>query len=242
MLTSEVLYRHVELCSGSSNLETPVGTSTNNRNWKEKWKSDDIAFHQHRANPLLKTLMPQLELSAGSPILVPLCGKSHDMTLLTALGYKVIGVELSLIAIKAYFQHQGQSANRKKHKRLVRWSHADTAIWCGNIFDLQAEDIGPVAAVYDNAALTAFAADERAAYIDHISELSNRAPILLLTAETPSQDSCKEVDKEVSSLYAANYSIKLLHGEQKMMQDPCLPEQGLVPMYEKAYYLKNTLN
>ena len=74
-----------------------------NQQWKAKWKRDDIAFHQSEINPLLPQFWPTLGLTVGDTVLVPLCGKSLDMDWLLAAGYKVFGIELSNIAIQAFF-------------------------------------------------------------------------------------------------------------------------------------------
>lgn len=74
-----------------------------NQRWKNKWKQDDIGFHQLHINPLLPQFWPNLNLTAGDTVLVPLCGKSLDMSWFLAEGYKVIGIELSNIAIQAFF-------------------------------------------------------------------------------------------------------------------------------------------
>ena len=81
-----------------------------NQRWKAKWKADDIAFHQHKIHPHLIRFWPQLALPVGATVLVPLCGKSLDLGWLHQQGHRVIGVELSHIAIAAYFAERAAAA------------------------------------------------------------------------------------------------------------------------------------
>ncbi len=46
-------------------------------------------------------------LAAGSRVLVPLCGKSVDLLWLVGQGCDVTGVELSEIAVRAFFAEAG---------------------------------------------------------------------------------------------------------------------------------------
>ena len=120
-----------------------------NKVWKEKWKRNDIAFHQSTASHLLKKHLLQLNIPAGSEILVPMCGKSLDMNILADMGYNVIGIELSNIAIKAYFDALNVKPTREKNRRFIRWKHKNTEIWCGDIFDLTEKEIGHIRVLYD---------------------------------------------------------------------------------------------
>lgn len=213
-----------------------------NRLWKAKWERNDIAFHQDSVNPLLQRFLSRLSLSAGDRIVVPLCGKSLDMSWIGRMGFRVIGIELSDIAIQAYFEALRVVPNRQRHGRFVRWWHEGAEIWCGDIFDLTAKDLGEVKALYDCAALTALPADVRERYIDHFAEkLPQKTEILLIATETPDEGRCNSVltiDSEVKALYGARYRIKLLHGQNSIKRDPEHPDEPEMPMEEKVYLMK----
>ena len=54
-----------------------------------------------------------VELAAGSTVLVPLCGKAHDLAFLAERGHRVVGVELSEIAVRAVFsEHEFEVSQR----------------------------------------------------------------------------------------------------------------------------------
>ena len=207
------------------------------------WKSNDIRFHQPIFNPLLQQFLPNLDLARLDTILVPLCGKSLDMNLLLDSGYKVMGVELSNIAIKAYFEARQVTATREKRGRFIIWRHKHIEIWCGDIFDLTSKDIGHIHTLYDCSSMTALPAESRSRYIQHFHKiLSNNNQILLITTETPDdrqRHSEKVIDSEVKSLYENNYDIHLLHGNSSMKHDPSFPDGFKRIMEDKVYLFKS---
>src|SRR5690606_282577 len=71
--------------------------------WLERWNEGRTHFHQDRVTPLLQKLWPTLALPAGSRVLVPLCGKSLDMVWLAEQDMRVLGVELSPLAVEQFF-------------------------------------------------------------------------------------------------------------------------------------------
>jgi len=212
-----------------------------NQQWKSKWKRDDIAFHQTEINPLLSLFWPTLALVNGDTVLVPLCGKSLDMNWFLAAGYKVIGIELSNIAIQAFFAGRGVTPSRKRHGRFVRWSQGDVEIWCGDLFDLNRDDLKEINALYDCAALTALPAATRADYVRHLGTLlPDATPILLMTTESAEEIAdikmpLYEIDGEVASLYQSLYRVELLHGQQCMKIDPEYPHEPATMLEEKVY-------
>ena len=74
--------------------------------WHDRWQRNQIGFHQEQVNPCLERLWPQLELPRGARVLVPLCGKSLDLSWLAASGFEVLGVELSQTAVEQFFSEQ----------------------------------------------------------------------------------------------------------------------------------------
>lgn len=156
-----------------------------NQRWKAKWKADDIAFHQPQIHPHLIRFWPQLALPEGATVLVPLCGKSLDLGWLHQQGHRVIGIELSHIAIAAYFAERGLQPQRQRLGRFQRYWAGTLELWCGDLFDLRRGDLGEVAAVYDCAALTALPAASRSHYVRQLSSLlGTGGQMLLLTTES----------------------------------------------------------
>ncbi len=63
-----------------------------------------IGWHRQSVNSkLIEFYLIVLALQSGDSIFVPLCGKSQDMVYLLEQGFKVIGVEVSQLAIEQFF-------------------------------------------------------------------------------------------------------------------------------------------
>ena len=77
--------------------------------WLERWERKETGFHQNEVNPYLRQHWQELHLARDSVVFVPLCGKSRDMLWLRKQGHRVLGVELSAIAVQAFFNLGGIS-------------------------------------------------------------------------------------------------------------------------------------
>jgi thiopurine S-methyltransferase len=165
------------------------------------------------------------------------------MDLLADDGYHVIGVELSKIAIEAYFEARKVKPSREKRGRFIIWRERNVEIWCGDIFDLTKKELGDIRMLYDCASLTAFSPDSRPHYVEHFHEkLSQQSKILLMTTESPDEhqsNSALSIDPEVRTLYEMNYDIQLLHGQDSLLIDPEYPDEPMSMMEEKVYLIKN---
>ena len=75
--------------------------------WQERWRIcanrlPSIQRRSHSAEPLADT-----QHSRQRGVFVPLCGKSLDLEWLRDRGHAVSGVEISAIAVEAFFMEQG---------------------------------------------------------------------------------------------------------------------------------------
>ena len=155
----------------------------NSEFWHKRWQENRIGFNQSAVNPLLINYLNLLNLSTGSRIFVPLCGKSIDMVWLAAQGYDVVGVELVETAVQAFFaeqniqptisQHAENPVIKRYQGQLVDGDEQRTiTLWVADIFALTSTDIGTIDAIYDKAALIALPADMRKKYSEQIRQLS----------------------------------------------------------------------
>lgn len=151
--------------------------------WKEKWEQKEIAFHGSETNPLLAKYFGELSLPPGSRVFLPLCGKTLDLHWLLASGYRVAGAELSGIAVAELFAELGITPSTSRHGSLTHHQAEQLDIFEGDIFELTADLLGPVDAVYDRAALVALPEGLRQQYAKHLTKIANRAPQLLLCIE-----------------------------------------------------------
>ena len=75
--------------------------------WHQRLAEKQIGFHQDKPTPLLLKHWPSLQIEAGSRVFVPLAGKSLDMAWFASQGLRVLGVELSRIAVEEFFAENG---------------------------------------------------------------------------------------------------------------------------------------
>jgi thiopurine S-methyltransferase len=124
-----------------------------------------------------------LSLPAGSRVFVPLCGKTRDILWLLESGYRVVGVELSRMAVEQLFAEMDLQPAISQVGPLTRFAVEDIDIYCGDIFELTGSELGPVDAVYDRAALVALPANMRQRYAEHLAAITGRARQLLIAYE-----------------------------------------------------------
>ena len=151
--------------------------------WHQKWQRGDIGFHLDQANPLLVAHLDQLKLKANDRLFMPLCGKSLDIGYLLQRGYRVAGAELSEIAIQALFQSLQLQPTISDHGRLKHYQAGALEIFVGDIFELTAQQLGPIDAIYDRAALVALPAEIRRCYAAHLVDITQAAPQLVIAYE-----------------------------------------------------------
>lgn len=151
--------------------------------WHDKWQSNQIGFHESKANSLLLAHIEALDLRANDRVFVPLCGKTLDIGYLLEQGYTVVGAELNRLAVDALFEELGLTPNRTQSGALTRYSAKNIDIFLGDIFELERATLGPIDAVYDRAALIALPEQTRALYSQHLMAITQTSKQLLITLE-----------------------------------------------------------
>lgn len=210
--------------------------------WIERWKREDTGFHQNEINPYLRQYWQELHLPHGSEVFVPLCGKSRDMLWLREQGYSVLGVELSSIAVQAFFEENAYSPSRIPREKFEQWEAHGIRILCGDFFDLSKDDLVKASAVYDRASLVALSPDIRALYTFHLlSILRPGTQILLITFDYPQQEMpgppFAVSPGEVEALYRGRAEIRLLAQLDVLEQNPRFRERGLSRLQESIFLL-----
>jgi len=152
--------------------------------WHQKWHENQIGFHQTDINPWLLECWGSLNLNQGDLVFVPLCGKSEDMTWLIEQGFRVVGVELSKKAIKAYFDKHDKNVVVTSEGSFDVWKSENITIYKGDFFDLKPDHLKGVNAIFDRAALIALKPDMRRRYVQHYLSVGLKGvQILLITLE-----------------------------------------------------------
>jgi thiopurine S-methyltransferase len=153
--------------------------------WLDRWNQGRTGWHESTGNEGLKSYWP--DFAHPGNVLVPLCGKSPDLLWLAERGHDVVGVELSEIAVAAFFEEHGLEFELEAAGRLRRYSATQHSldIYCGDYFDFQSHSFD---ALYDRGALVALAEEQRPRYVEHTSNLLKPGALrLVITLEYDQQ-------------------------------------------------------
>jgi len=210
--------------------------------WLERWDRNEIGFHQNEFNPYLLQYWQELQLARNSLVFVPLCGKSHDMIWLQQQGHTVLGIELSPVAVQAFFNEYGHPARHESEGKFERSTANGISILCGDFFDLRKEDMAQVGAVYDRASLIALPPEMRERYARHLASILPPATkILLITIDYPQAEMSGPPFAvsvgEVKALYRDHAEVRLLAQRDVLAQNPRFKERGLSRMQENIFLL-----
>ena len=183
--------------------------------WQQRWASNQIGFHAEVTHPQLIQHWPSLGLAPGSRVFVPLCGKSLDLVWLRAQGHPVVGVELSPIAIEAFFAERQLTPVLTQDGPFTRYAAGGYTVFCGDYFATTATRLGPFDAVYDRAALIALPPTLRPDYARHLGTLARSAArVLLITVQyAPEQVTPPPFavdDSEVLTSYGTDWQVARL--------------------------------
>ena len=210
--------------------------------WLERWQQNEIGFHQSEINTHLESCWGNLKIRPGATVFVPLCGKSRDMLWLLGQGHKVIGIEISQMAVEDFFKENDLQAKVSEHGKFTQYEAEEITILCGDFFDLLESDLNAITAIYDRASLIALPAEIRQKYTRHLFETLPQNPeMLLITIEYPAKEMqgppFTVTEQEVQELFADNYQIERLSNLDILKENPRFIERGLTNMREKAYRL-----
>ncbi len=144
--------------------------------WLERWQIGRTGWHEPDGNASLKRYWE----SKDRRVLVPLCGKTPDLLWLEALGNAVTGVELSEIAVTAFFEENAIEYTRSSNR--FEAVGRNLTLICGDYFEH--DEPGAFDALYDRGSLVALPADLRPKYAAHTRRLlSDDAQLFLVSVE-----------------------------------------------------------
>lgn len=102
-------------------------------NWETRYQSGETGWDRGASSPALSVWLKSDGLETGSHILVPGCGRGHEVVHLAELGYQVTGIDIAPSAVR----HLQQTLTDKGLKAVVlqadlfefRPAHAFDAIY-----------------------------------------------------------------------------------------------------------------
>lgn len=174
-------------------------------------------------------------------MLVPLCGKTEDLRWLSARGHEVVGVELSLIAAKAFAAEQGIVFTESHEPPFTVFRGKSITLYAGDFFDFSPAVDGLFDLFYDRAALIALPPEMRPAYAQHLRSLiTGGARGLLIGLEYDSSamhgPPFSVPETEVRRLFSG-FSCENLLESDCLEDEPRFKARGLTWMKEIVYSL-----
>jgi len=208
--------------------------------WLQRWQTHQIGFHRDTPLPLLLKHWPELGLETGSQVFVPLCGKSLDMLWLAEQGHRILGVELSQLAITQFFDERGLSPKTKQSPFGTHYCADAWEIICGDAFTLSPEILQYCAGVYDRGAMIALPPKMRETYI---ATAWSRLPVgcqgLLVTLEYPQAEKngppFSVEETEVRQQFADIYTVELLERRNILKNEPKFQAEGITALHTSIY-------
>jgi thiopurine S-methyltransferase len=210
--------------------------------WHEKWEANQIGFHQDRVMPLLEKHWPALSLPEGNQVFVPLAGKSLDMPWLAAQGHRVLGAELSPVAVQQFFAEHDLQPQVHESRYGVHHVAGNIELICGDVFALDAQALADCAAVYDRAALIALPEPMRQRYATQVyGHLPAHCQGLLITLEYPQAQKAgppfSVVPAEVDALFAGQWQVDALERREILSYEPRFAAAGVASLETAVYRL-----
>ncbi len=210
-----------------------------NKFWLERWQQGLTGFHREEVNPYLEKWIEHAQLKKGATIFVPLCGKTVDLLWLAGLGFKVIGLELSPLAVEQLIDEHKLKMEVRQLDQFTLYSQRNLYIICGDFFELTAEQLGGVDFVYDRAALIALPANMRSDYITHMRKLvPSEVSSLLITLDyhqpQMSGPPFAVTESDVREYYS---KATLLESVDVLSEHQKFKEKGVTQLFESVWYI-----
>ncbi len=211
--------------------------------WHERWHDNRTGFHRDAPLPLLTAHWPSLGLEYGSRVFVPLCGKSLDMVWLADQGHRVLGIELSPLAVEQFFAERGLQPAVGEGAAGLHYRAGPYELVVGDAFAIPAALLADCSGVYDRAALIALPPDMRATYA---GTAWRRLPAgcrgLLVSLEYPQDEKegpAFSVDEaEVHEHFGNDWSIERLETRDILAHEPAFQSEGVSALSTSVYRMQ----
>lgn len=210
--------------------------------WRERWSEGRIGFHQAGGNAQLRQYFNQFRQSwgdaeAGGKVLVPLCGKTPDLSWLAAQGYEVVGVEFVENAAVQFFEEAGVTPERSETLSKRCYRYQNVSIIVGDFFGVSPHDLGPFDLVYDRAALVAVEPARREAYVEQLARLLRPSGgLFLLTFEHDTGSGPPFSVDNTEALFAARFLLERQRQDDILAAEPRFRERGATYMNEVLWF------
>lgn len=216
--------------------------------WLKRWREGRTGWHHEDVMPLLAQHWPMLGIPRGARVLVALCGKSLDMLWLARQGLRVLGVDVSPIAIEAFLAENHLHARTRAAADGTNYEVTNAPdggaidLINGDVFSIDPADVAACMAFYDRAAMIALPAPMRERLVGEVyAKLPAGGRGLLITLDYPAGEMegppFSVDDGEVHRLFDTTWGIDRLEYRDILAAQPMFAEQGVTALHTAVYVL-----
>lgn len=148
--------------------------------WRSKWRKGHIGFHMKNGHPGLEKHWNSIRFKNKSSVFVPLCGKSKDLLWLSKHCERVVGVEISELAVEQFFKENSLDVKKSAFADFTIYRAGNIEIWNGDFFKLPKRKLPSFDLIYDRASLVALPQEMRREYAAKILDLISEHTQILL--------------------------------------------------------------
>lgn len=211
--------------------------------WLQRWQKREIGFHMPAVQPALRAHWPRLNVPKGATVFVPLCGKTVDMAWLADEGYRVVGAELSELAVDEFFTERGVTPDVQTIGDFIVKSSGGIELWCGDFFALDASRMPVLDALYDRAAMVAMPPELQPRYAAKLAELIPGArPGLLIGLDYNANEMAGPPfsipQARVHELLSPAFDVAVLDARDGLTKSEHLAKRGITRLEEASYLVK----
>lgn len=211
--------------------------------WIERWQNGEIGFHRDTAHGALDRHWNELSVPAAGRVFVPLCGKSLDMAWLAGKGHRILGVELSPLAIADFFESQNLTPETRQSGEFTVYEAGPYELWGGDLFTLPQEALAGISAAYDRASLVALPPKMQVAYANWLSRNVVNVPVLIIGLAYDEAEMngppFSIPQPRVRELLGGRYHLDVLSDNDVMEDNPGLRKRGLTGLQETVYLARS---
>ena len=152
--------------------------------WEHRWNEGSTGWHINQVHPYLQQYHSLLKKSSPASLLVPLCGKSHDLVWLLQKGFSVTGIEYVQKASEQFFSQVLNVEIPKSllKNKMIHYQYKSLHYVVGDFFNFISDTLFDF--IYDRAALIAIEPSLREKYVQKQSTLlKDNGKIFLITFE-----------------------------------------------------------
>ncbi|KAK3103184.1 hypothetical protein FSP39_017121 [Pinctada imbricata] len=192
------------------------GTMTT-ESWIRCWEDPKMDFTAKTVNKLFTDYHDQMLRKPCTRVLVPLCGKALEMKELMMMGHEVVGIEVSPVACKAFFDENGIKYEAKHIDKIPGTvfegskNGVKARLYSCDYYQFSPEIEGGFEAVWDSGGLNSIEEDDdKKRYIEVLKPLM--APGCVNLTELCQISDCPYniSEEELGSTFGDEFNVKLL--------------------------------